>query len=150
MLEDIQKRFYYVFGNSDYPGLPQIELIEIQQNIPVLLKSDTILPLRIRHGKLDILGFKIKEFVYITDAKTISDSVIENIRGCQILVLNALRNQTHHSHLSLDQAQEIIKKVKPQKTYLTHISHQLGLHDEMENSLSSNVHLAYDGLQLDC
>jgi len=148
VIEDLKKRFYYVFNGSDYPGLPQLELHEIESDKPVIINGDIILPIKISHGMLNILGFKISDFVYITDAKIISEEVIAQIKGCKILVLNALRHKEHHSHLSLSQALDIIDKIKPGQTYLTHISHQLGLHDEVEKTLSANIHLAYDGLSL--
>lgn len=150
VLEDLKQRFYYVFGESDYPGLPQLELLAIESNKMLAFNQDYILPIRVSHGIIDILGFKIKDFVYITDAKIISDDVINQIVGCKILVLNALRHKEHHSHLSLQQALEIISKIKPGKAYLTHVSHQLGLHAEIEKTLDSDIHLAYDGLEINC
>lgn len=150
VIEDLKKRFYYVFGESDYPGLPQLELFEIESNKRVYINEDIVLPIRISHGKLDILGFKIQDFVYITDAKFISDEAIQQMKGCKILVLNALRHKEHHSHLSLAQAIEMINKIKPETAFLTHISHQLGLHDEVEKSFNENVFLAYDGLAIQC
>ena len=150
VIEDLKKRFYYIFGESDYPGLPEFELFEIKSNQPVRLDKDIVLPIRISHGILDIMGFRIGDFVYMTDAKIISDEVIDQIKACKILVLNALRHKEHHSHLSLGQALNIIDKIKPGNAYLTHISHQLGLHEEIEKNLPANVHLAYDGLLLQC
>jgi phosphoribosyl 1,2-cyclic phosphate phosphodiesterase len=145
---DLTQRFYYVFGDSDYPGLPQLDLREVEINTPFKINDDLIHPIRISHGMLDIIGFKIGELVYITDAKSISDEVIEQIKNCKILVLNALRHKEHHSHLNLSQAIQYIHKIKPEKAYLTHISHQLGLHADVERTLDSNIHLAYDGLEL--
>jgi phosphoribosyl 1,2-cyclic phosphate phosphodiesterase len=150
VINDLKQRFYYVFGENDYPGLPQIELHEIESNKPLQINHDTIIPLKISHGRFEILGFKIGDFVYITDAKFISDQVIESIGSCKILVLNALRHKEHHSHLNLNQALEFIEKINPDEAYLTHMSHQLGLHDEIESTLPNNVHLAYDNLQLNC
>lgn len=148
VIQDLSQRFYYVFGESDYPGLPQLDLREVEINKPFKIHDDVIHPIRIAHGMLDILGFKIGEFVYITDAKSISDDVIDQIKHCKILVLNALRHKEHHSHLNLSQALNYIKKINPAQAYLTHISHQLGLHEDVEKNLDTNIHLAYDGLAL--
>lgn len=148
VIEDLKKRFYYIFGDIDYPGLPQIELNQIESDTPLLFRDDVIIPLRISHGAIDILGFKISGFVYITDAKIISDKVIDEIRNCEVLVINALRKKEHHSHLSLSQALEIIAKVNPGRAYLTHISHQMGRHEEVEQTFEKNIHLAYDELSI--
>ncbi len=97
---------------------------------------------------MPILGFRIDDFTYLTDVKTITEEEIEKIKGTKVLVLNALRNEEHHSHLTLSEALAIIEKIKPEKTYLTHISHLLGFHDEVEKTLPKNVFLAYDTLKI--
>jgi phosphoribosyl 1,2-cyclic phosphate phosphodiesterase len=100
------------------------------------------------HYKLPTLAYRIGNFAYITDAKTISDKEVEKLYGLDILVVNALRKEEHFSHFSLDEALALINKVKPRKAYLTHISHFLGIHEEINAELSQNVELAYDGLRL--
>ncbi len=100
------------------------------------------------HGKLPILGYRIKDFCYITDAKYINSNEIEKIRGSKILVINGLRREIHHSHFNLDEALDIIKEVEPEKAFITHISHLLGLHEEVSKELPDNVWLAYDNLIL--
>jgi phosphoribosyl 1,2-cyclic phosphate phosphodiesterase len=105
-------------------------------------------PIEVMHYKLPVLGFRFDDFVYITDANFISEAEKEKIKGCHTLVLNALRKEPHISHFTLQEALELIAEIKPQKAYLTHISHQLGLAATVEAELPPNVHLAYDGLQL--
>jgi phosphoribosyl 1,2-cyclic phosphate phosphodiesterase len=113
------------------------------------LFSHTIQPIRVLHHKLPVLGFRFGEFAYITDANFISEEEKEKLKGCKYLVLNALRKEKHISHFNLDEAVEIINVINPEQAFITHISHQLGLHNEVENELPSHIHLAYDGLQLD-
>ncbi len=149
VLHDIKQRFSYVFGGSNYPGLPQLDCMELNPGHILKLHKDEILPLRITHGSLDILAYQFDQLVYITDANFISEEVIETIKGSKILVLNALRQKTHHSHFSLDQAIAIIQQIQPGLAYLIHISHDLGLHDDIEANLPEGIHLAYDGLQLE-
>lgn len=150
VINDLKQRFYYAFGGSDYPGLPQLDLIEIKPEQSFVFNGDEIVPIRISHGKLEILAFRILDLVYITDANFISDQVMNQIKGCKILVINALRQKKHHSHFSLDQALDTIKRIQPLQTYIIHISHQLGLYNQIEPTLPSGVHLAYDGLQIQC
>ena len=100
------------------------------------------------HYKLPVLGFRINNFAYITDAKTISDEEKEKIKDLDVLIINALRKEEHISHLNLEQAIEMINELSPKKAYLTHISHHMGLHKEIESSLPENIKLAYDGLQI--
>ncbi|MGB3083481.1 MAG: MBL fold metallo-hydrolase [Saprospiraceae bacterium] len=146
VLLDIQKRFYYIFGENNYPGLPQLELREIIADQPFLINSEPILPIRIWHGTLGVLAFQIGTLVYITDAKHIDEAGIEKMKHCEVLVINALRHKEHHSHLNLTQAIDIIHKIQPKQSFLTHISHQLGLHHEVEEILEPDISLAYDGL----
>ena len=100
------------------------------------------------HYKLPVLGFRINNFAYITDAKTISDEEKEKIKDLDVLIINALRKEEHISHFNLEQAIEMINELSPKKAYLTHISHHMGLHEEIESSLPENIKLAYDGLQI--
>lgn len=150
VIADLQKRYHYIFGGSDYPGLPKLELVPVIINKSFSIHGDIIFPFRVMHGKLGILGFRISDFVYITDAGSISEDLIEELRHCKVLVINALRNKEHHSHLSLAQAIEIIERIQPGRAFLTHISHQLGLHEVVGKKLDSTIQLAYDNLQIEC
>lgn len=100
------------------------------------------------HAKLPILGYRIGNFAYITDAKTVEESEIEKLQGVKLLIVNALRHAPHFSHFDVDEALAFIDKVKPEQAYLTHISHDMGKHAEVDKTLPENVHLAYDGLKL--
>ena len=106
------------------------------------------IPIEAFHNRLQVFGFRIRDFVYLTDVKTIKDEEIEKIKGAKILVINSLRNEPHHSHLNVDEAIDLANLVKPEKAYFTHISHVLGFHDEVEKKLPKDVHLAYDNLIL--
>ena len=143
----LKREFSYIFSDVKYPGLPQIELHTIDQE-PFFIGETEIIPLAIMHYKLPILGFRIGDFTYITDAKTISEETIAKVRGSKILVVNALQRQTHISHFTLDEAVEFAEKIGAEQTYFTHISHNLGLHEEVEKELPKGMKLAYDGLTL--
>lgn len=147
-IQDLKQRFYYIFGPNDYPGLPQLELIEITANQSFHIGENQILPFRVQHGRMNIVGFKIDQFVYITDASQLHPAEIERIKNCECLVVNALRHKTHHSHFNLEQALELIQQVQPKRAFLTHLSHQMGSHAETEKTLSGSIRLAYDGLQI--
>jgi phosphoribosyl 1,2-cyclic phosphate phosphodiesterase len=143
----LRKEFSYIFSENRYPGLPQIDLHTISSE-PFLIGATEVLPLQIMHYKLPILGFRIGEFVYITDAKTVSDETVDAIKGVKILVVNALQREQHVSHFTLSEAIDFAGKVGAETTYFTHISHNLGLHEEVEKELPENIKLAYDGLTL--
>ncbi|MES2826768.1 MAG: MBL fold metallo-hydrolase [Bacteroidota bacterium] len=143
----LKREFSYIFSDTKYPGLPQIDLHTINEQ-PFKIGNTEILPLPIMHYKLPILGFRIGDFTYITDAKTISDETLELVRGSKILVINALQRTHHISHFTLDEALAFTKKAGVEQTYYTHISHNLGLHEEVEKELPEGVNLAYDGLTL--
>jgi len=145
--DSLKMEFAYIFAEDHYPGIPEIKSYTIDEK-PFYIENVLIEPIRVLHYKLAILGFKINDFVYITDANYIDNEVIEIIKNCNTFVINGLRHQKHISHFSLSEAIEIIKKVKPKQAFITHISHQLGLHQSVEASLPSSVHLAYDGLIL--
>ena len=148
VLEALHQRFPYVFETENkYPGAPTVTEIAIQ-NRPFQLGGKDIVPINVMHGKTQVFGFRFDDFVYITDAKTINDTEVNKLKGVKVLVINALRIESHHSHFNLDEALAFIEKVKPQKAYLTHISHLLGFHEDVQQSLPDNVYLAYDNLQL--
>jgi phosphoribosyl 1,2-cyclic phosphate phosphodiesterase len=143
----IKREFHYVFSGENYPGIPELNL-HLIANKTFQINNINIVPLEVLHYKLPVLGFRIMDFTYITDAKHIPKQEIEKIKGSKVLVLNALRKEEHISHLTLSEALEIIKIIKPQKAYLTHISHLMGLHAEVEKELPKNTFLAYDELQI--
>lgn len=145
----LYNRYSYIFKTENkYPGTPTIREVEISKSNPFIIGGKMVMPIEALHGKLPVLGFRIDNFTYLTDVKTITEDEIEKIKGTKILVLNALREEPHHSHLSLSEALELIEKIKPEKAYLTHISHLMGFHDEVEKKLPENVFLAYDTLKI--
>lgn len=145
----LRKEFSYIFSDVRYPGLPQIDMHTIGNEIFNIGKTE-IIPLDIMHYKLPILGFRINEFTYITDAKTISDETVAKVAGTKILVVNALQKEEHISHFNLDEAIAFSERIGAEITYFTHISHNMGLHELVEKDLPSNIKLAYDGLTLYC
>lgn len=148
-VQDILKNeFSYAFKPQDYPGVPQISLTSISEN-PFDIRDIHLIPIRVMHKQLPVLGFRIHDFTYITDANYIADTELEKIKGTKILVLNALRREKHFSHFNLHEALEIVEKIKPQHAYFTHLSHHLGTHAEVERELPAHVSLAYDGLSLE-
>ena len=107
-----------------------------------------VIPINVMHSDLQVFGFRFNDFAYLTDVKTIDEQEVEKLKGLKVLVVNALRIKPHYSHFNLEEALDFIDLVKPEKAYLTHISHLLGFHDEVEQTLPKNVYLAYDNLQL--
>ncbi len=147
--EALKREFSYIFAETHYPGLPQIDVHTITDQ-PFEIGNTTVIPLNIMHYKLPILGFRIHDFTYITDAKTISEETIEKVKGTKVLVINALQHEEHISHFTLKEAIDFAEKIGAEMTYLTHISHNLGLHEEVEEELPKNIKLAYDGLSIFC
>lgn len=146
--QSIRKEYHYVFDNAWYPGLPEINFFNIN-NSPFYIHDTKFIPIEVMHYQLPVLGFRIRNFTYITDANFISEAEKKKIIGSKVLVINALRKTKHLSHFSLDEALTIIDELKPEQAYLTHISHQMGLHAEIEAQLPPNVKLAYDGLSFE-
>ncbi len=145
----LHQRFAYIFEiENKYPGAPTIEEIEIHKDSRLDLGGKNVVVIEAFHNKLPVLGFKIDEFTYLTDVKTISEEEIEKLKNTKVLVINALREEAHQSHFNLSEALAFIKKVSPKRAYLTHISHLLGFHDVVEKTLPKNVHLAYDRLKI--
>lgn len=145
----LKNEFSYIFSGINYPGLPRVVLHDIQ-NQEIEIQGIKVMPIRVMHYKLPVYGFRIGDFTYITDAKTISEEEKQKIRGSKILVLNALRKEEHLSHFTLSEAIALAQEIGAEQTYFTHISHQLGLHDEVEAELPKGMHLAYDGLRIVC
>lgn len=144
----LKREFSYIFSDIPYPGLPQINLHEIS-SLPFNIGETLFIPIEIMHYKLPIFGYRINDFTYITDAKTVSKSSIEKIKGTKVLVINALQRLTHVSHFNLAQAIDFAQEINAEITYLTHISHNLGTHEEVEKELPANIRLAYDGLNFE-
>jgi len=148
VLKALAKRFDYIFATENkYPGAPTVIANRIK-NKPFKINNLEVIPVKGEHDALQVFGFRFGDFAYLTDMKTVSDFEIEKIKNVKVLVINALRIAPHRSHFNLDEALDFINKVHPEKAYLTHISHLLGFHDEVEKSLPENVFLAYDELQL--
>ena len=149
VLKNLTYRFDYIFNDvNKYPGAPSVEQHEIGDG-DFLLHNLKVAPIKVMHGKLEILGYKFNNIAYLTDVKTISAEEKRKLKNLDILIINAIRYKAHHSHLNLEEALELITELKPKKTYLTHISHQLGFHAEVEKSLPENVFIAYDELVLE-
>ena len=143
----LKREYAYVFSKDKYPGVPQLNLHNITDE-KFTIKNVTITPIKVMHISLPILAYRINDFTYITDASYISEEEKLKIRGSKILVVNALRKKKHFSHFCLSEALELIKEINPEKAYITHISHQMGLTKDIKNELPANVALAYDGQQI--
>jgi phosphoribosyl 1,2-cyclic phosphate phosphodiesterase len=143
----IRRIFDYVFAKWKYPGIPMMELHTIAED-PFYIDHLEFIPIRCYHHKLPVLGFRTGNLTYLTDVNSIPEQEIEKIRGSEVLVVNALRHEKHISHFSLQEALQLHEEIHPQRTYLTHISHRLGLHDEISNMLPPGVFPAYDGLEI--
>lgn len=149
VLDSLKKEFHYVFDERfNYPGIPRINPNEIT-NTPFEINGESITPIDGLHYKLQVFGFRIGDFTYITDMNSISDKEIEKVKGSKILVLNALQKTPHISHFTLNEAIEMAKKINADKTYFTHMSHTMGKHDKISKELPTNIELSYDGLIVD-
>ena len=147
VINSLKSRFNYIFANKDrYPGAPAVKVNYVENNLPFFIGNIKVIPIEAYHNRLQVFGYRMNDFVYLTDVKTIADKEMEKLKNVNILVINALRIEAHHSHFNLEEALVFIEKVAPKKAYLTHISHLLGFHDEVEKNLPNNVHLAYDNL----
>ena len=143
----IRKEFFYAFEEPKYPGVPEMNLHQITLE-PFQVLGIPIIPIQVFHHRMKVLGFRFGDFVYITDANRIEPEELEKMKGCKVLVLNALRREEHISHFTLNEAVDLVNLLNPEAAYFTHISHQLGLHQEVEDELPVHIHLAYDGLEL--
>lgn len=147
VIKGLQQEFAYAFSESKYPGVPDIILNKIDTSI-FLVEDIPVTPIRAFHHKLPLLGFRIGDITYITDANYLPDEEYKKVYGTKVLVINGLRHKPHLSHFTLGEALEVIKEFNPEQAYITHISHQLGLHEEVSKTLPRGVALAYDGLQI--
>ncbi len=146
--EALHREFPYVFADFKYPGVPEINMHTIDESAFSIGEID-FLPVPVLHYRLPVLGFRMGDFTYITDANHITEQSMSLIRGSKILVINALRREPHVSHFTLEEALEVIGKLGPEKAYLTHISHQLGMHEDVNAELPAHVQCAYDGLVIE-
>ena len=150
VLNSLHKRFAYIFDpKQKYPGAPDFEVNLINKENDFQILGLNITPIESVHYKLPVLGFRLGKFAYLTDVKTISDKEMLKLNGLDTLVINALRYESHPSHLNIEEALEIINQVKPKQTFFTHISHNMGFHEEVCSNLPKSVSLAFDGLVLE-
>ena len=150
VINQLKQEFAYIFAEQKYPGVPQVRLHPIEaDDQPFDVAGVSVQPLRALHYRLPVLGFRLGSFAYLTDANFIGPETMEQLRGADTIVLNALRREAHISHFTLGQAVEILQDLGPRRAYLTHISHQLGRHREVEAELPSWIRLAYDGLKIE-
>jgi phosphoribosyl 1,2-cyclic phosphate phosphodiesterase len=143
----LKREYHYIFSDVQYPGSLKINLHKIK-NEPFTVQGVDFLPIQVLHYKLPVLGFRVGDFTYITDASEIPDPEKEKIKGSKVVVLNALRKEKHISHFTLNEAIELLTELAPEKGYLIHISHQLGTHEEVSKELPDFIELAYDGLKI--
>ena len=146
---DLRRRYAYAFAENPYPGAPGYRLQTISRDEVFEVAGFSFQPVEVLHGGLPVLGFRTGSLAYLTDVRTIAPAELQKIRGCRTLVINALHHTEHYSHLSLQQALELIGEIEPEQAYLIHMSHRMGLHAEVEAQLPPGVQLAYDGLVVD-
>lgn len=150
VLKTLEKRYDYIFATENrYPTAPKVNPTIISHHQNFNLDGVEVIPIEVLHGKLPILGFRFGNFAYLTDIKSISEAEIEKLKGVEVLVVTGLRKQPHSTHFNIEEALSFANQIKPQKTYLTHISEMLGFHAEIEKELPENVYLAYDGLSFE-
>lgn len=149
VLQALKIRFDYIFIDeaNKYPGVPSVEAIEIE-NKSFRLGNLDVMPINAEHNRLQVFGFRFNDFAYLTDVKTIEKKERQKLEGVKVLVVNALREEPHHSHFNLKEALAFISEIKPERAYLTHISSHLGFHQTVQQQLPKNVFLAYDNLQI--
>ena len=145
--EAIKTIFHYVFADFKYPGIPKMKL-HFLENCPFKIDGTEFIPIRCYHHKLPVYGFRVGDLTYITDTNFIPDEEMEKIAGTKILIINALRKEKHISHFNLEEALEVIQKIRPEKAFLTHLSHSFGKHEDIQNELPENVFVGYDGLKI--
>jgi phosphoribosyl 1,2-cyclic phosphate phosphodiesterase len=147
--EQIKHRFAYIFSNKPYPGAPQVELEQFENNVVLEIDGFKIFPIEYYHGKMPVSGFICNQMAYLTDVKTIPQDQKQYLKGLRVLVISALHKDPHFTHLNLDEALELIDELKPEMAYLTHVSHRMGKHELVDQTLPEAVKLAFDGLEID-
>lgn len=146
--EALKREFAYIFSEEKYPGIPEIDIFNIE-NERFKIKDIELTPINVLHYKLPVKAYRIKDFTYITDANFISEEEKQKIKGSKIIVINALRREPHISHFTFQEAIDLMLELKPEQAYFTHISHQLGMHENVSKELPSFIKLAYDGLKIE-
>jgi phosphoribosyl 1,2-cyclic phosphate phosphodiesterase len=144
----LKREFYYAFETEKYPGVPELHLHSIV-NEPFKVGQIPVIPIQLMHYKMPVFGYRIHDFAYITDANSIAEEEVEKLKGVKVMVINALRKTPHISHFSLEEALEIIRKVNPERAFLTHFSHQMGKYMDLIQELPSGVKPAFDGLEIE-
>jgi len=148
-LKSLEQRFEYIFTTENrYPGAPRVA-VNIVDDTAFYLDGVEVTPIEVLHGRLPVTCYRFGNFAYLTDVKTISEAEKEKLKGVKVLVVNALRQESHPTHFNLKDAIEFVKEINPKRAYFSHISHKLGFHDEVEKTLPKNVLLAYDGLKIE-
>ena len=151
VVENLNHRFDYILNSQNkYPGAPTVKVQIISKNNNFSIGNQIVTPVEVMHNSLSVMGYRIGGFSYLTDVKYINADQMEKVKNSEVLVLNALRIESHPTHLNLEEALDLVEELKPKKAYFTHISHLLGFHDEVSKNLPKNVHLAYDNLQINC
>ena len=149
VIDNLKLRFDYVFKTENrYPGAPSVKTVEVVNNRPFTIGNKTAIPVNVMHGNLPVFGYRIDDFAYLTDVKTVDESEMDKLKNLKVLVVNALRETPHNTHFNLQEALDFIDLVQPEKAYLTHISHLMGFHEEVQKKLPKNVYLAYDNLEI--
>jgi len=148
-LEALRRRMPYSFSEHKYPGVPSFTLHQVNESEKFLIKGIEVQPIKLMHFRLPVFGYRIGNFAYLTDVKTIPEDEYDKLEGLDILVIDALRIGEHIAHFNLEQALETIKRITPKRAYLIHISHQMGLHEDVQKILPENVFLSYDGLEIE-
>ena len=147
VVSELKRRFDYIFADENrYPGAPAVQVNLVEKNTPFILGNMEVVPVEVFHNRLQVFGYRVGDFAYVTDAKSVAPDQLMKLKGVKVLTLNALRKEPHHSHLNLEEALQLVEQVAPERTYFTHISHHMGFHDEVEKELPEHVHLAYDNL----
>lgn len=149
VVTDLKRRFSYIFQTDNkYPGTPSVQINTIKKNTVFSLEEKQVIPIEVMHNKLPVMGFRIDNFAYLTDVKTVEKDQLKKLKDCDVLVLNVLRIDPHPTHLNLEEALDLIDLIKPKRTYFTHISHLLGFHEKLSKQLPKNIFLAYDNLKI--
>lgn len=149
VIDNLKQRFDYVFETVNrYPGAPSVKTIEVNNDEPFAIGDKLAIPVNVMHGNLQVFGYRIDDFAYLTDVKTVEEKEILKLENLKVLVVNALRETHHDTHFNLQEALDFIALIKPEKAYLTHISHHMGFHEEVQKKLPENVFLAFDNLEI--
>lgn len=146
--EAIETRIPYAFREHKYPGVPNLQLHRVSPDLPFIAAGIPVIPVRVMHGQLPILGYRIGNMAYLTDIKSLPDEEYDKLKGLDVLIIAALRKEYHPTHETVGEALENVRLIRPKETYLIHMGHSIGLHAEVEKELPPYVHLAYDGLSL--